>query len=254
MPVNIGSGVGEYTATIEHVNNGEFGNESNFRRPSIHLENRTEALKTFANSEEIRVNAISLKADTNETTITAIQAGTTPADLITHVADDTRHTVYANATETREGTIANKVVAPTVYKTVTLAYLKNMYDAVVGDLATTGVTHSKLVDALVVASSGWKILVLRSEFVDATHFINVTNLEIEFRRGATLTQGSAITCFNVDADDFYLSKARLLGFNNAINITANADRTVLRDIRYKNNTADVTDLGVATSELGQINE
>lgn len=56
MGVKEGSGVGEYNPAIDHVTNGEEASEVVFRRPSINLENRTEALKEFVNSEEIRVN------------------------------------------------------------------------------------------------------------------------------------------------------------------------------------------------------
>jgi hypothetical protein len=56
MGVKEGTGVGEYNPTIDHVNNGEEASEVVFRRPSINLENRTEALKDFVNAEEVRVN------------------------------------------------------------------------------------------------------------------------------------------------------------------------------------------------------
>ena len=56
MGVKEGAGVGEYNPTIDHVNNGEEASEVVFRRPSINLENRTEALREFVDSEEIRIN------------------------------------------------------------------------------------------------------------------------------------------------------------------------------------------------------
>lgn len=255
MPVIIGNGPGEYKAVVDHVNNGEFGNQVILRRPSIDIENRTEALKTFAESEELRLNAVSSKANTNEADITALQADTTPADFITHVADNTRHTVYASTVEVKAGTEAAKVIAPNTYNAATQEWVGRMYDAIVGDLALNGVTHATLIDALTAASAGWKILVTTSIAVNTTINVTKDNIEVEFRRGVTYSLGLATTAFNITGDDFYLNKARLLGFTTAaINIGAAASRTTLRDTRYNSNTANVIDAGAATSRLGEIIE
>jgi hypothetical protein len=56
MPVTEGTGTGEYILTISHVSNGEPAHETVLRRPSIDLENRTDALKTFVNAQEISQN------------------------------------------------------------------------------------------------------------------------------------------------------------------------------------------------------
>lgn len=255
MPVEIGSGAGQYKAAIEHVDNGELGNQTVFRRPSIDLENRTEALKTFAESEEVRLNAVSNKADSNEIRIQAIEDDTTPADFITHIADDSRHTVYASTVEVKTGTEAVKVISPSTYNLATQEWVGRIYDAIVGDMSINGVTHASLQDAVIAASAGWKILVTKSESIDSTININLDNIEVEFRRGASFSLGSAATAFNVSGNDFYLSKARFVGFTTAaINISAAANRTVLRDTRYNGNTDNVLDAGTATSRLGEIIE
>lgn len=57
MPVVTGSGVGEYNLTINHVSNGDPANQTVFRAPSINLENRTDALKTFVELQETLRNA-----------------------------------------------------------------------------------------------------------------------------------------------------------------------------------------------------
>jgi hypothetical protein len=57
MPVTVGAGVGEYNSTIQHVSNGDPANQTVFRAPSINLENRTDALKTFTEAQETLRNA-----------------------------------------------------------------------------------------------------------------------------------------------------------------------------------------------------
>jgi len=46
-----GAGAGQYNLTIDHVTNGDPGNQDTFRAPSINLENRTDALKEFVNTQ-----------------------------------------------------------------------------------------------------------------------------------------------------------------------------------------------------------
>ena len=255
MPVLIGTGPGEFVATIDHVNNGEFGNEVVFRRPSIDLENRTDALRIFVENEEVRLDVVSAKADTNEADIAAINADTTPADYIAHAADDSRHTVYASELEARAGTETEKVTSPAVDKVIAQERISHVYDAIVGDTSLAGITHEFLSDALSSAVDGWRILVTRSEFIDATFNITNDNLEINFRRGATFIAGTATTCFNIAADDVYISKPRILGFStDAIKIIASSERTMIRDARFTGNGSDITDLGSNTSILGTIVE
>jgi len=255
MPVDVGTNPGQFIPTIDHVNNGEYGNQVVLRRPSVDLENRTDALKTFAESEETRLDAVSAKADQNEADITVLQADTTPADFAAHDVDNTRHTVYASAAEVRTGTETQKVIAPDTYKTITKEWVGRMYDAIVGDPALAGVTHSKLADAIAAASAGWKILVTRSESINATVTIALDNIEIEFRRGASFSLGSATTALIITGDDCYINKGRFVGFTTAaINIGAAASRTMLRDTRSNGNTTDVLDSGTATSRLGEIIE
>lgn len=255
MPVTIGSAPGEYIAEIDHVSNGETGNQTVYRRPSMDLENRTEALKTFANSEETRLDAVSEKADTNADAITALEEDTTTEDLASHVGNTAVHTEFASGTEAKLGVNTTKVLSPATLKEVLVATRTRMYDAIVGPLTDVGTTHATLIDALTAANAGWKILVTKDEFIDSTIHITHNNIEIECRRGTSFSQGNSSTAFNVAADDFYISKPRFVGFTTAaINIIGTSNRTTIRDARYNGNTANVVDLGVATSELGQIIE
>jgi hypothetical protein len=255
MPVEVGSGAGQYNSIIEHVGNGEYGNQDVFRRPSINLENRTEALKVFAENEEARLNAVSNKADSNELRIQALEDDPTPEDYIAHAADNSRHTVYASDVEVKAGSETQKVISPATYGTANQEWIGRMYDAIVGDTAIAGNTHATLQDAIVASSSGWKILVTQSESIDSTINVTLDNIEIEFRRGASFFLGAAATAINISGNDCYISKGRFVGFTTAaINITAAANRTTLRDTRYNGNTTDVQDAGVATHRLGEIME
>lgn len=53
MPVTVGEGAGQYN-TVNHVLNGEPAAQVVFRRPSINLQNRTDALQSFSNTLETR--------------------------------------------------------------------------------------------------------------------------------------------------------------------------------------------------------
>ena len=255
MPVPIGPNLGEYPAEIDHVSNGETGNQTVYRRPSIDLENRTEALRIFINAEEARLTTVSDKADDNADAITDLQSDTTPTDLAHHISNTAMHTDFASGAEAKQGTSTTKVISPATLKEVEVARQLLQYDAIVGPLSDPGTTHEHLVDALADANAGWKILITKDEFVDTTFDITHNNLEIECRRGTSFSQGLASTAFNVTANDFYISKPRFVGFTTAaININGTANRTTIRDARYNGNTNNVVDLGVATSELGQIIE
>jgi len=53
MPVQVGEGAGQYN-TVNHITNGEPASQTVFRRPSINLQNRADAVKNFANALETR--------------------------------------------------------------------------------------------------------------------------------------------------------------------------------------------------------
>lgn len=53
MPVVVGESANQFN-TVNHVTNGEPAAQSVFRRPSVNLENRTNALKTFGDTLETR--------------------------------------------------------------------------------------------------------------------------------------------------------------------------------------------------------
>ena len=45
------SGADQFNMTLDHVTNGDPGNQETFRAPSINLENRTNELKRFVNDQ-----------------------------------------------------------------------------------------------------------------------------------------------------------------------------------------------------------
>ena len=99
-------------------------------------------------------------------------------------------------------------------------------------------------------------------FLGSTGPCKVKNIDIEFRRGASIKQGAAIPEAMIISDngatllgsDLYLNKARFEGFDTAIKINSGVARTTLRDTRYNGHTTTVDDSGTATSELGSIEE
>ena len=68
MGVTVGPGVGEYN-DVDHVNNGEEVSEVVLRRPSINLENRTDALKDVVESNETAIGTNATAISNNATAI-----------------------------------------------------------------------------------------------------------------------------------------------------------------------------------------
>jgi hypothetical protein len=125
------------------------------------------------------------------------------------------------------------------------------WDAVVGDTSLVGVTHASLKLALDNASDGWKILVLRDETVNATAIVAKNNVEIVFKRGVTMTRGSAVSALQVDGNDCKIVNARFkdytTGGDKALKVSAGALRTYLEAPRFYNCTATkLDDLGTDT--------
>jgi hypothetical protein len=255
MPLNEGTGDREFTPTVDHIQNGEQGNQDNLSRPSLQLEERTNALKDFTQDLEELLNASITEISSNTQRIVNLEGQSTASDLANHVADDTRHTVYASEAETRAGGETQKVISADTYKTITDERILPFYDAIVGNQAIAGIDYGSLKDAVDAASDGWKILVTQDEFVNATIDIVQNNIEIDFRRGASLLQGSANTAINITGNDCYISKGRFVGFTtSAINVSNGTLRTMLRDLRFNSNGTNVTDLGSGTTQLGNITE
>lgn len=73
MAVITGTGPGQYVEIIDHVNNGEQASEEVFRRPSVLLENRTEALKDHTEALEVDHGLTKGRMDTAEAALLAEQ-------------------------------------------------------------------------------------------------------------------------------------------------------------------------------------
>ena len=70
MPVPEGSGARDFTAEVNHVTNGDPGNQNTFRAATTDLEKRTNALLDFVNSLEDFVHKL---LGTSETSIAGVQ-------------------------------------------------------------------------------------------------------------------------------------------------------------------------------------
>ena len=248
----------QYPSSVAHIANMEQGTSTNYSRPSKDLEKRTTALKEYINAQDTTIATASSTATANASNITKIIDGTTAiTPVTTHVADSTKHTSFATEAQTKTGTNTTLVVSPKTVTAMVQERIGVMYNAIVGNTALAGVTHSSLEAAVNNASAGWKILVTTDQSLDSTITINKNNLEIEFRRGASIkTGGISTTAITVSAavTDFYLNKARIEGFTTGINIVAGALRTSLRDLRFKSCTTTVVDAGTGTTNLGAITE
>lgn len=108
---------------------------------------------------------------------------------------------------------------------------------------------------------GTKIIVLEDQALAATVNITKANIEIELRSNVTLSDAGAGTGLNVgsSADGFKLKGGRVAGFSDpgdiGIEIAADADFCMLRDIRFSSNDTDIEENGnTSLSSEGHINE
>lgn len=126
----------------------------------------------------------------------------------------------------------------------------NEYDAVVGDVLQSGVTHSDLKAALDNAQDGWKILVLQDEEIDTTPIVLNNNVEIIFKRGVTFTRGTGTIGLQVNGNDCKVVNARFSGFSvggdRGLKVMATANRTVVDSPRFLNCATNIEDLGAQT--------
>lgn len=123
----------------------------------------------------------------------------------------------------------------------------NEYDAVVGNVLMAGVTHGDLKSALDNASDGWKILILESEEIDTTPVVTKNDIELVFKRGATLEKGLAAIGLQVNGNDCKIVNARFLNFSvggdNGLRINTGALRTYVQGARFANCATNTNDLG-----------
>lgn len=124
----------------------------------------------------------------------------------------------------------------------------NEYDKIVGDTSLVGVTHSSLKLALDNSSDGEKILVLSDETIDTIPVVSNNNIEIVFKRGVTLSRGTAITGLQIDGNDCKVLNARFSGFSTVGDkaIVVNGSRSYLDAPRFLNCDTNIDDQGIQT--------
>lgn len=125
------------------------------------------------------------------------------------------------------------------------------YDAIVGLVGTDqGATHADLKAALDNASDGWKILVLRDETINTIPVVLNDKIEVVFKRGVTLSKGSAVAGLQIDGNDCKITNARLLDFDTpgdfGIIVSSGALRTILDAPRFNNCDGNIDDSGTQT--------
>lgn len=229
----------QYPDDIRHVADGQPGSAATYQRPSIDLEKRTSALKTFVEAEAVKLDTqtanIALKAVKTEVTATT---NTITSNLATHVADTAKHSESASLIEAKAGIVTTKFINAAVLKQYIELYSNLSYDAVVGTLGDPGVTHSNIASALTSLNpAGGKIFVATPQTISATLVIAQNNIEVEFKRTANLTAATndVNTAFQVNenVNDFCLRNATLIGFATAgVAVATGANRTIIRDLKY----------------------
>lgn len=142
--------------------------------------------------------------------------------------------------------------SPLPFCTATSPTGSSEFDAVVGDITQVGVTHASLKLALADSLDGWKILVLEDQTIDTLPaVVSNDDIEIVFKRGATLIRGTAVSALQVDGNDCKIVNARLSGFSTggdkAVKVSVGALRTYLDAPRFYDCPATkVEDLGTDT--------
>ena len=125
------------------------------------------------------------------------------------------------------------------------------YDAIVGVVGTDqGANYGDLKSALDNALDGWKILVLRDESIDAIPVVNNDKVEIVFKRGVTLSKGTADTGLQIDGNDCKVVNSRFLDFDTSgdygIIVSNGSLRTYLDAPRFNNCDSNINNLGTET--------
>lgn len=145
--------------------------------------------------------------------------------------------------------------------TDTVAGLTKLYDAYVGAVVSGSIaTHASL-QAVMADSAigpGARILILEDLTVDTIQQITKNNVEIDFKPGVVYTKGVASSALQISADGVRVRGGRFINFSGvsdaAMKIDTGKKYAMIRDARFNNNTTDVDDQGVGTSEVGNINE
>lgn len=132
------------------------------------------------------------------------------------------------------------------------------YDRIVGDITKIGITDADLKAALDNSSDGDKILVLKSEALNAIPNVLKNNIEIVFKRGVTLSKGTSIVGLRITGNDCLVKNIRLLDFatggDKGIDIIAGANRTMLERTRFNNCDTNLADAGTDTFNNNSFNE
>lgn len=211
MGVVIGVGPGKYPSAIDHVSNGEQASEQVLRRPSVQLENRTEALRTLSENTEMTAAGLTDRANTHE-------------------ADNSRHTVFATAQEAKEGTSTVLTLSPALVKSLFADVIGTHYDAVVGAEGVYGVTHTSLQDALTALTQGGRIFVAVDLAIDAAVTVATNDVEIIGKKGKKIVFTAGNLVLNASH-----SKIHGLTISTpeayAITVGAAATRTTIEDVK-----------------------
>lgn len=224
MGVTTGTGAGEYIAVVDHVSNGEQASEQVLRRPSVQLENRADALKTFVEQEEMRLTGVKNTSDT-------------------HIADSALHTVFASDAEAKAGTNIVTVLSPKLLNVVITEMLGVHYNAIVGTMGRVGVTHATIAEAIAAVGANAKILVAEDQVLDA--IVNIPNdaLELEVKKGVTILTSEAFV-FNVAAKYCGITGGAYTGATTAVvNIEATGIRTLISNLRNIDSPVEIVDDG-----------
>jgi hypothetical protein len=131
------------------------------------------------------------------------------------------------------------------------------FTAVVGSGAFC--THATLADALADTTNvpaGSRILVTSNETVNTTIAITLSNQEIVFMPGVTLTNGTAGTGITVGAAGCRIKGGRFSGFTTAISVTDTFNHQFVTECRFASCTTDILDNNTTPNNLfaNNINE
>lgn len=122
------------------------------------------------------------------------------------------------------------------------------YDAIVGNVGVDqGANFDDLKSAVDNAVSGWKILVVQDQQLDAKIELNKNNIEIVCKRGITLFDNGAGTGIELSANDCRINNARFSGFTvTAASILNGATRNFFDVPRFSSCAGTIQDNGDQT--------
>lgn len=118
------------------------------------------------------------------------------------------------------------------------------HDIVVGKAGEIGVTHGDLKSACDSVKAGQKILVIADQIIDDTPIIAVDDVEVEFKKGVSVTKGTAEKGLLMNGKYGLIKNGRFFDFVAGIEV--NGSGCVIERARFKNCTENVSDLDGGT--------